>query len=138
LVKKKFNRFGNKAVVILQGEDIKFSHIAALHTEFLLVEKDTGRLYHWPYNNNAANQVAMETDGPDIDFSEACDLEVPKAKVSPLVNHLQLQNEQIVLLAAHSIRCTWVMKSGKVCTFYDNFFKGMCFTRIQNHKTFDF
>lgn len=79
-------------------------------------------LYHWPYTAENPNSVAMETDSLE---SELPDVGIPKAKVSPLIQELQLEEEQVIKLATHGIRCTVVTKSGKICTFYDKFMRGI-------------
>lgn len=90
-----------------------FSHITAMHSEFLLVEKGTGILYHWPHYSNVACDIAME-----ISLSQEPTY-LPLAKPHPLGEALGLDSEEVCLLSSSNVRCSLVTASGKICTFYD-------------------
>lgn len=89
-----------------------------MHSEFLLVEKGTGILYHWPYESDVACDIAME-----ISSSEEPTY-LPLAKPHPLGEALGLDCEEVCLLASSSVRCSLVTSSGKICTFYDKLLRG--------------
>ena len=91
-----------------------------MHSEFLLVEKGTGILYHWPYESDMACSVAMEIS------SSQEPTYLPLAKPHPLGETLGLDSEEVCLLASSAVRCSLVMTSGKICTFYDKLLRGTC------------
>ncbi|XP_022781948.1 uncharacterized protein LOC111322968 [Stylophora pistillata] len=95
------------------GQEVAFSHITAMHSEFVLVEKGTGILYHWPYESDVACDVAMEISS-SLEPSY-----FPLAKPHPLGEALGLDSEEVCLLASSNVRCSLVTSSGKICTFYD-------------------
>ena len=89
-----------------------------MHSEFLLVEKGTGILYHWPYESDMACSVAMEIS------SSQEPTYLPLGKPHPLGETLGLDSEEVCLLASSAVRCSLVMTSGKICTFYDKLLRG--------------
>ena len=107
-----------------QGKEVAFSHIAAMHSEFVLVEKGTGILYHWPYESDVACDVAMEISS-SLEPSY-----FPLAKPHPLGEALGLDSEKVCLLAASNVRCSLVTSSGKICTFYDKLLRGVCSVNV--------
>ena len=90
-----------------------------MHSDFLLVEKGTGILYHWPYEIDVECDVSM-------DISSACAnlRHVPVAKPHPLGEMLGLDCEQVHIIASCNVRCSLVTSSGKMCTFYDKLLRG--------------
>ena len=89
-----------------------------MHSEFLLVEKGTGILYHWPYDSDTASDIAMEI------ASSQEPTYLPLAKPHPLGETLGLDSEEVCLLASSTVRCSLVTASGKICTFYDKLLRG--------------
>ena len=89
-----------------------------MHSDFVLVEKGTGILYHWPYESDIACDVAME-----ISSSHEPSY-LPLAKPHPLGEGLGLDCEEVCLLASSNVRCSLVTSSGKICTFYDKLLRG--------------
>ena len=83
--------------------ETKFSDVAALHSEILLVGAVTGQLYSWP-----------------------CDDGVVNPRLHPFTDELGLAKERIAVLAASDIRASVVTMSGMVATFYDCLLKGVC------------
>ncbi|XP_048584846.1 uncharacterized protein LOC5508594 isoform X2 [Nematostella vectensis] len=113
----KFPEVGNMEwLQTASGDPVLFSHIVALHSAFILVEKTHGTLYHWPYTSTPPNMIAMDTNDDSLGGSEC---KVPLAELFPMLEEVKLVGESVVLLAAHRIRCTLVTKTGKICTFYD-------------------
>ena len=49
---------------------------------------------------------------------------VSRSKPHPLLEELGLMDESVNILAACSIRCSLVTRSGKICTFYDDVIRG--------------
>ncbi len=82
--------------------EAKFSTVAALHSEILLVSTDRRQLYSWPCDESAVSPV-----------------------YHPLTKELGLSGEQVALLASSDVRATVVTESGKVATFYDALLRGV-------------
>ena len=80
----------------------KFSDVAALHSEILLVGAVSGQLYSWP-----------------------CDEGVLNARLHPFTDELGLAKERIAVLATSEIRASVVTVSGMVVTFYDCLLRGV-------------
>lgn len=89
-----------------------------MHSEFLLVEKGTGILYHWPYQSDVACDIAMEIS-PSQEPTY-----LPLAKPHPLGEALGLDSEEVCLVSSSGVRCSLVTSSGKICTFYDKLLRG--------------
>ena len=89
-----------------------------MHSEFLLVEKGTGILYHWAYESEVACGIAMEIS------SSQEPAYLPLAKPHPLGEAIGLDSEEVCLLASSNVRCSLVTTSGKICTFYDKLLRG--------------
>lgn len=89
-----------------------------MHSEFLLVEKGTGVLYHWPYSTDVACDIATE-----ISLSQDT-MYPPLAKPHPLGEALGLDSEKVSLLSSSGVRCSVVTATGKICTFYDKLLRG--------------
>ena len=81
---------------------LKFSSIAALHSEFLLIERDSRKLYSWP---------CTEADSS-------------LAVIHPLTGVMWTEDEEVSIFGACQVRATVVMKSGKITTFYDQILRG--------------
>ena len=84
--------------------ETKFSDVAALHSEILLVGAATGQLYSWP-----------------------CDDGVVDARLHPFTDELGLAGERVAVLATSEIRASIVTVSGMVMTFYDSLLRGVVF-----------
>ena len=109
----------------LQGEEVFFSHLAAMHSEFILVQKTTGILYHWPYSVDTTATVNTDTDTQSTVPSDKTPSDViPPASLHPLLDQFRLSDESVSLIAASDIRCTLVTNSGRVSTFYDKLLRG--------------
>ena len=83
------------------SKKLQFSHIAALHSEILLVSRCSRQLYSWP---------CREGDSTP--------------RPHPLSKELGLDSESISLLESSDCRATVVTYSGKVATFYDSLLRG--------------
>lgn len=83
------------------SSDSQFSHVAALHSEILLVGGATGQLYSWP-----------------------CGVGVVNPQPHPLNGELELVDDRIVLLSSSEIRASLVTESGRIATFYDQMLRG--------------
>ena len=78
---------------------MKFSHIAALHSELIAVGLD-GKLHQWKWSD----PHPMKSAPGQHSHSRAADL--------------KLKDEKIVALDACNIRASVLTESGKVCTLF--------------------
>jgi hypothetical protein len=94
---KKWPTIGELEWIQTEPSGLKFSAIAALHSEFLLIERDSHKLYSWPCN---------ETD-PSL------------AVIHPLTGVMWAEDDEASIIGTCQVRATVVMKSGRITTFYD-------------------
>ena len=83
------------------ANDSRFSLVAALHSEILLVGAGTGSLYSWPCRKGVVNPQQHS-----------------------LRKELGLTQERIIKISSSGIRCSLVTESGTVATFYDSLIRG--------------
>lgn len=89
-----------------------------MYLEFLFVEKGIGIFYYWLYESDVACDIVMEI----LFFEEFIYLFLVKSYL--LGEVLGLDCEEVCFLALFNVRCLFVILSGKICIFYDKFFRG--------------
>ncbi|XP_077989768.1 E3 ubiquitin-protein ligase UBR5-like [Glandiceps talaboti] len=84
-----------------KGENLRFSHIAALHSELTAITVN-GQLYQWKWMEQ---EPYKHSENPNIHH--------------PKVPALNLVNEKVILMSSCNVRATVLTESGKVATWVD-------------------